>query len=77
MSDALPTTSANLTVEVNGTCREIAVGTTLGDLLRELRLNPSYLAVERNLELVSRTQHESCVLQPGDQLEIVTLVGGG
>ena len=46
-------------------------------LLAELKLEPRYLAVERNRVLVPRRQHASCTLEEGDQLEIVTLVGGG
>jgi thiamine biosynthesis protein ThiS len=42
-----------------------------------LEMQPRYLAVERNFELVPRTRHAHCVLKDGDQLEIVTLVGGG
>jgi sulfur carrier protein len=40
-------------------------------------MQPRYLAVERNFELVPRGNHAECVLHEGDQLEIVTLVGGG
>ena len=29
------------------------------------------------MELVPREQHSECKLQPGDRIEIVTLVGGG
>ncbi|AMV16881.1 sulfur carrier protein ThiS [Planctomyces sp. SH-PL14] len=64
-------------VTVNGEPREVAAGTTVGDLLQELGKNPKFLAVERNLELVPRTEHASTPLQDGDALEIVTLVGGG
>ena len=35
------------------------------------------LADLKKLELIPRTEHHDCVLQPDDQLEIVTLVGGG
>lgn len=64
-------------VTVNGQPREVAAGTTVGDLLQELGKNPKFLAVERNLELVPRTEHASTPLHEGDTLEIVTLVGGG
>jgi thiamine biosynthesis protein ThiS len=46
-------------------------------LVQQLGLEPRYLAVERNRELVPRRDHERCALVEGDQLEIVTLVGGG
>lgn len=62
---------------VNDETREIPDGSTVAELLALLKMEPRYLAVERNLELVPRAQHAECVLEPGDKLEIVTLVGGG
>jgi sulfur carrier protein len=62
---------------VNDETREIPDGSTVTDLLALLKMEPRYLAVERNLELIPRARHAECVLEPGDRLEIVTLVGGG
>jgi len=64
-------------ITVNGEPREVPEGTTVARLLEELGKNPKFLAVERNLELVPRTEHAAAVLGDGDALEIVTLVGGG
>ncbi len=64
-------------ISINGETREIADGSTVADLLRELELQPKYLAVVRNLQLIPRGDHATCTLEPNDQLEIVTLVGGG
>lgn len=61
----------------NGQAREIADEISVADLLRELQMPPQRVAVEVNLELVPRAQHESRRLAPGDRLEVVTLVGGG
>ncbi len=66
-----------LDVVVNGEPKEIAAGTTVAQLLDELRLKPRQVAVERNRNLVPRSEHAACVLETGDRLEIVTLVGGG
>ena len=62
---------------VNDEPRQVANGTTLAELLGELQMQPRFVAVERNLELVPRSTHAQCVLAEGDRLEIVTLVGGG
>jgi thiamine biosynthesis protein ThiS len=62
---------------VNGAPREIAPGMTLAELLRELELEPRFVAVEVNLTLAPRARHAEHVLQAGDRLEVVTLVGGG
>jgi sulfur carrier protein len=67
----------NMTIVMNGQPRQIEAGTTVARLLEELQMQPRFLAVERNFELVPRTLHAECVLKEGDALEIVTLVGGG
>ena len=64
-------------VFVNGAPREIAPGASIATLLTELNLDVRHVAVECNLELVPRAQHADHKLQPGDKLEVVTLVGGG
>lgn len=67
----------NMTIVMNGQPREIEAGTTVARLLEALDMQPRFLAVERNFELVPRTRHAECILAEGDALEIVTLVGGG
>lgn len=66
-----------VTLEINGTQREVAESTTLAELLAELDVNTRHVAVEVNRELIPRTEHATHALAEGDQLEIVTLVGGG
>jgi sulfur carrier protein len=64
-------------IVMNGQSRELEPGTTVARLIETLKMQPRYLAVERNFELVPRARHAECVLEDGDKLEIVTLVGGG
>ncbi len=64
-------------ITVNGQKQSIPPGTSVAALLERLRLESRHVAVERNLELVPRARHAACVLEGGDRLEIVTLVGGG
>ena len=64
-------------ISINGESRDVAGDSTVADLLKVLGMQPKYVAVERNLELVPRATHADCVLEDGDHLEIVTLVGGG
>ncbi len=66
-----------MTISVNGELREVANDTTVAALLVELDIRSKLCAVERNRELVPRKQHAECTLEPGDNIEIVTLVGGG
>ena len=64
-------------IYVNDKRRQILEGTTVARLLDEMQMQPRYVAVERNLQLIPRAVHAECVLDDGDRLEIVTLVGGG
>jgi sulfur carrier protein len=66
-----------LEIVVNGSKRLVASGVTLLTLLRELPVDPGLVAVERNGELVERTDFANVALQAGDRLEVVRFVGGG
>jgi thiamine biosynthesis protein ThiS len=68
---------AVMTVTVNGEARELPGGTTIAQLVTMMGFQSKYVAVERNREVVSRLKHAEVSLVPGDQLEVVTLVGGG
>lgn len=64
-------------IEVNGQSREVDEGMTVSVLIEQLEMDPRYLAVERNRQLVPRAEHTTTQLAAGDRLEVVTLVGGG
>jgi sulfur carrier protein len=64
-------------VIVNGEPREVAPTLTVAELLRQLEVSPRGVAVEVNLQVIPRSQHEQYRLNEGDRLESVTLVGGG
>ena len=49
----------------------------MADLVRSLELDPAKVAVERNGEIVPRSQFDVTPLADGDKLEIVGAVGGG
>lgn len=66
-----------MTIVCNGEPREIAAGMTVAALIDLLGLNPRQVAVEVNLDVVPRIRHANHVLQAGDRVELVTLVGGG
>ena len=50
---------------------------TIEKLAQTLNIAPSQVAIERNREIVPRSQYGSIVLNEGDQVEIVTFIGGG
>jgi sulfur carrier protein len=64
-------------VIVNGTPQPLAEGTTVSLLLERMALAGKRVAVERNGEIVPRSQHPQALLADGDRLEIVVAVGGG
>ena len=61
----------------NGEPHQTAENTTIAKLLDDLKLATRHVAVEVNREIVPRASHCDHVLRDGDQLEVVTLVGGG
>lgn len=64
-------------ININGESRELTGNMTIAQLLDELNIARRFLAVERNKEIVPKSAYERTELQPGDVLEIVTMVGGG
>ena len=64
------------TIIVNGDPMSFAGG-TVSDLLKALDIKTRAIAVELNQEVVPADQHHTTNVSPGDQLEVVTLVGGG
>ena len=63
-------------VKVNGTELDIA-GKTVSEYLAETNYDPKRIAVERNGEIVFKSQYDTTILKDGDRLEIVSFVGGG
>ncbi len=64
-------------INVNGKQQQVNAGTSLGELLKELKLDSKRVVVERNLVAVLRDDYENIKLNDGDTLEIVQFVGGG
>jgi thiamine biosynthesis protein ThiS len=63
---------------VNGERRSVATGSTLGDLLRSLGLDPRTVVIEHNgVVLRDRDAYDSLTLGANDNVEIVHFVGGG
>ena len=64
-------------LSINGEPRQIDPGASLARLIDDLALAGKRIAVERNGEIVPRSQYGETSLAEGDQLEIVVAVGGG
>jgi thiazole synthase len=66
-----------VSIRVNGEHRRVSAGLSIADLALELGLEPTKVAVERNLEIVPRSTLRDVPVEDGDDFEIVTFVGGG
>lgn len=65
-----------ITLTVNGQTQSLET-TTVDQLLQQLQLVQSQVAVELNGAIVPREAFVDTPLQAGDRLEIVRFVGGG
>ena len=66
-----------ITVTINGEPREFARALHFAELIDHLGLAGKRIAVERNGEIVPRSQFAQAEVADGDRLEIVVAVGGG
>ena len=62
---------------LNGEPKNITSGMTLKALVETLGGDPRGIAIERNLEIVPKSEHGTVMLEEGDRLEVVQFVGGG
>ena len=62
---------------LNGETRELERAATVAEMVAELGLDARKVAVERNLEIVPRSQYGAVPLRDGDRIEVVQFVGGG
>lgn len=66
-----------LNLKINGEPRQFVDPLTVAGLIEVLGYAGKRIAVEKNGEIVPKSQHASTPLASGDQLEIVVAVGGG
>jgi thiazole synthase len=71
------TADGTIMIRVNGEHRRVTAGISFADLANELGLEPTRVAVERNLVIVPRSTLAQVLVEDGDEIEIVTFVGGG
>ncbi len=63
-------------ISINGDIKETNQRTVAG-LLDELGITSGMVAVEVNLKVVKKSDHQDTALKEGDSVEIVNFVGGG
>jgi thiamine biosynthesis protein ThiS len=71
------TIDGSLSIRVNGEHRRVMGPMNVAEMLREIGLDPGRVAVERNLDVVPRSQFGQVGVEDGDDYEIVHIVGGG
>ena len=71
------TTPDQIQVRLNGEDREFPRDTTVLGMVQELGLDRGGVAVEINRTIVPRSTFEERALAPSDEIEIVTVLGGG
>ena len=62
---------------INGQRHSFEAPTSIEALIEHFKLTHRRVAVERNRQIVPKGSYAQTMLADGDQLEIVTLVGGG
>lgn len=64
-------------IQLNGEPRQFERSMSVVELIAALDLPPEVVAVELNGCLVPRSAHTEQLVEDGDRVEVVTLVGGG
>ena len=70
-------TTASVLIVVTGENREAPAGATVVQLLETLGLRAGRVAIERNLQILPRSEWGATRVVAGDRYEIVQFVGGG
>ena len=65
-----------MTIKVNGQSTDLPDGIDVTALIARHHLTPDKVAIELNRRLLKRDRYDT-PLKPGDEIEIVTFVGGG
>ena len=66
-----------ISVTINGDKRSYEQVPLIRQVLDELKVPGNAVAVEVNRRIVPRSAHEEYRLKEGDEVEVVTFVGGG
>jgi len=69
--------SAKVTIFANGKARQVDPDKTVAELIRDLKLTPAAVLVERNGQALLRQEWSSEKIGHGDRLEFVKVVAGG
>ena len=68
---------SKIKIILNGEDYLIKENSSINDLISELNLDISKIAIERNLEIVLAEDFKEIEINLGDKIEIVSFIGGG
>jgi len=75
LANVSPGTSIH--IQVNGERQTAPSGSTVAGLLEQLDIRSDRVAVELNFQILDRQNFDRQCLQEGDQVEIISFIGGG
>jgi sulfur carrier protein len=64
-------------IKINGDVQEIPEGLNVTAMLEHVGMGNKRVAIERNLDILPRTEWNATPVQANDSFEIVHFVGGG
>jgi len=67
---------SGLDIYLNGERKHVAAS-NIAELIPELGIEGRMIAIERNLEVVPKSEYGNTLLRDQDRIEIVHMIGGG
>ena len=64
-------------IQLNGDPYQINNGTNLNELLNQLKIQKSKVAIEVNGTIIEKSKYLNLILNSDDKVEIVHFIGGG
>lgn len=64
-------------ITINGKQTEIIDSVTIADIVDMQKIKTSMFAVEKNLQIIPKSEYKTTSVNEGDKIEIVNFVGGG
>lgn len=62
---------------LNGELKNLQDGLNIAALVRELAIDTRQVAVEKNREIIPKSLYRTTGILDGDEVEIVSFIGGG
>jgi thiamine biosynthesis protein ThiS len=66
-----------MNITLNGEIKEVPGKLTVFGLLEFLKIQHQRVAVELNMEIVKKDEYAAIAIKEGDNLEVVSFMGGG